>query len=77
MKIEIWDEDQKEEEQPLRLRLVRVIDGVELRVVNATGSCCSGHLLKITDSGALYLEPSISHRFGLKLDSHGCLEVSK
>lgn len=76
MKIEIWNEEQKEEEQPLRLRLAHVVGGVELQAVDKDGNCSSGHLLKICDSGRLYLEPSISPSLGLKLDKHCKLEVA-
>ena len=81
MKIEIWDEDQKEEEQPLRLRLVRskiASQGVTLYAVDAQGrkrNC--GALLHISHDGYLGLRGCISVELGLKLDSHGCLEVSK
>jgi len=77
MKIEIWNEDQNEEEQPLRLRLVSVRDEAELQVVSATGVRLGrGSLLRILSNGQLRLEPSISHKFGLKLDSRSRLEVS-
>lgn len=78
MKIEIWNEEQKEEEQPLRLRLVPMRGGVELQAVDEVGQKVSqGHLLFISSNGQLSLAECISEKLGLKLDDDRALEVSK
>ncbi len=77
MKIEIWNEEQKEEEQPLRLRLVAFRNGVELQAVDKEGQkIWRGHLLFISSAG-LFLASAVSSKLGLKLDDIGRLEVSK
>lgn len=75
MKIEIWEEEQKEEEQPLRLKLQVIGSDVELIAVDSKGSMISaGHLLAIRSSGRLFRESDISKSLGLELDSRGRVE---
>jgi hypothetical protein len=80
MKIEIWNEEQKKEKQPLRLRLVPFENtggGVMLQVVDKEGQKCDrGCLLHISETGQLVLHGSIKDNFGLKLD-HGTLRIEK
>lgn len=79
MKIEIWNEEQKEEEQLLRLRLMPDMSkGVVLNVVDANGRLIeAGHLLAISASGRLSLCPSVNSSLGLKLDDSRRLKVTQ
>ena len=81
MKIEIWNEEQKEVERPLRLRLLpnpHICGGVQLCVVDEKGNKISrGVLLSIDTNGRLALHGSISDDFNLKLDAVGFLKVKR
>ena len=81
MKIEVWEEKQKEEEQPLRLRLKQSKNdrgGVTLHAVDKEGENVNcGCLLNISAKGQLSLRSCVSEKLGLKLDYAGRLEVTK
>ncbi len=76
MKIEIWEEDQKEAEQPLRLRLVLNSGGVELRAVDKNGNWITS-LLTIDVGGVLHLYEGVDEDLGLQLDKVEKLNVGK
>lgn len=76
MKIEIWNEDQKEEEQPLRLRLRRSNDNIILSVVDEKGEVVDkGNILIIHKDGYSSLCSNVNRHFGLRLNNIGQLEV--
>ena len=76
MKIEVWNEDQKEEEQPLRLRLRGGIDGVALQVVDENGAWIAV-LLRIDTEGLLHLYEGVDDNLGLQLNKDGKLKMGK
>ena len=76
MKIEIWKEDQKEAEQPLRLRLVMDSGGVELRAVDKNGGGITS-LLTIDVGGVLHLREGVDEDLGLQLGKDEKLKVGK
>jgi hypothetical protein len=77
MKIEIWDEEQKEEEQPLRLRLVYEDNGsVSLTIVNEEGvrvEC--GDILQIDTAGYIHRNECVAECFDLQLDDQGKIKL--
>ena len=76
MKIEIWNEEQKEEEQPLRLRLERKYNNIYLVAVDSTGHRINqGRLLVIREDGRFERCHRISAMLGLQLDDLDRVEV--
>ena len=77
MRVEIWEKDQKEEEQPLRLRLVRsdFSDRILLQAVDKSGEAISmGGLLMIGKDGRATRCSNINPSLGLKLNGIGELK---
>jgi len=76
MKLKIWSKEQKEEEQPLRLRLVADGRSIVLNVVNKDGMWITS-LLKIDAEGLLHLHEGVDDDLGLCLNKDGKLKVGK
>jgi hypothetical protein len=76
MKIEIWDKDQKEEEQPLRLRLEREFGNIYLNAVDAKGHrIIQGRLLVFRPDGCFERCHRVNTTLGLQLDDVDRVEV--
>ena len=78
MKIEIWNEEKSVKEEPLRLQLRQVTDGVTLIAVDEHGKrIMKSNLLCIMSNGKLELCDCINGYLGLKLDHFGRLEINE
>ncbi len=78
MKVEVWKEDPKEVEQPLRLKLITGCGEIILVVVNEAGGVATqGNLLSIDNDGRVTRSSNINPGFGLRLDDFGRLEITK
>lgn len=69
MKIEIWNEEQKEEEPPVRLRLTPTSFGGVLKAVSKKGvGRCMGNLISITKGGSLKIHKDVLDRLGISME---------
>lgn len=71
MKLKVWEEHD-EPPAPVRLRLIREVDGVAVIVVAPDGTRAhSGHLLRFEEDGRVRRSDAISREYGFDLTPEG------
>jgi hypothetical protein len=76
-RIKVWSPKEPKKESPVVFaRLVEILDGVEMDLVNADGiHILESNLLRVTSEG-LYRVGCINPDIGLSLDSKGRLKLA-
>ncbi|MEN6534511.1 MAG: hypothetical protein ABFD89_12660 [Bryobacteraceae bacterium] len=77
MKLEIYGKPAPKEEPPVRLRLVRALDGaIMLEAVDEGGSrVFAGNLLYFSETGRIIRQRGVSPDLGFDLDEQGCIKM--
>lgn len=76
MRLEIYEPEEMEKEEPVRLMLEQEDNEVSLSVVDEDGDCIAA-LLFVQSDGTIYLYPHVDNSLGFQLDRNGCVKVKK
>ena len=76
--LKVFNVTEEPEVKPTRLRLVPILRGIAVEVVDNNGNRLSeGSLVEFRNDGTLYLNGLIGTKYGFKLDRLGRLVVKK